>query len=134
MRLKTIMGKTQILVLEDEKSRMRWFSKTAVNSDISFTALPARAIHLLKEKEFDQIFLDHDLAPKHYASNERDDENTGFAVAQFLANNPDINKDAQIIIHSLNPSGSERMRRVLHKARRNYKKIPFTTLKELAKR
>ena len=123
----------RVLIVEDEESRLRWFRANLIGSVVDETKLVGKAIELLQENDYGQIFLDHDLKYEHYATNERDDENTGYAVAQFLADRPDLSPNAQIIVHSLNPSGSDRMIRALHKGRRNYRKVPFIQLKELAK-
>ncbi|MCV4714449.1 hypothetical protein OFC05_30745, partial [Escherichia coli] len=57
----------------------------------------------LSERSFDAIFLDHDLLPHHYESNDHNDyENTGYAIAEWLSANPDLQRAATVIVHTRN--------------------------------
>lgn len=86
------------------------------------------AIKLLKENEYDAIYLDHDLDIDDYIVTIGGPamRGSGQEVADFLAANPDISPTAYIIIHSLNPVGSVRMLETLRAANRNVQRIPFS--------
>lgn len=116
-----------ILVLEDDKSRIDWFKQQTIGMLVDFTDKSTGAIKLLQNKKYDYVYLDHDLMESHYADqNVRDDGNTGYAVALFLEQNPEVNAGATFVVHSLNPSGSSRMMEAL-KHRKAYR-IPFHEL------
>ncbi|HWW76662.1 MAG TPA: cyclic-phosphate processing receiver domain-containing protein, partial [Pyrinomonadaceae bacterium] len=83
------------------------------------------AVRWLAERDYHAVLLDHDLADEHYFSNEPDDERTGYAVALWLAEHPTAQRDAIIIVHSLNYTGAQRMVAVLRDAGREAEHIPF---------
>lgn len=82
----------------------------------------------LAERNYNLILLDHDLLEEHYFSDAPDDARTGYAVAAWLAAHPDRQRDATIIIHSLNYQGTQRMLELLHTAGRDAEHIPFPYL------
>jgi DNA-binding LacI/PurR family transcriptional regulator len=84
-----------------------------------------QAIRWLAEREYTMILLDHDLTDEHYFSDEPDDEHTGYAVAAWLAAHPNNQRDALIVIHSLNYVGAQRMLDILHDAGRDAEHVPF---------
>jgi len=88
----------------------------------------AVAVDWLRQRDYDLIFLDHDLVVEHYSQEMADDGHTGYAVAAWLARNPDCQPNAPIIIHSLNFAGSERMRQCLVDAGRSAEHVPFPYL------
>lgn len=88
----------------------------------------AQAVAWLAEHEYSIILLDHDLIDAHYFSDEPDDERTGYAVAHYLARHADCQREATIIIHSLNYYGAARMLEVLREAGRDAEHIPFPHL------
>lgn len=112
----------RILIVEDDEGRCHWFRAQLLNYELDITCDVTEAICWLKERDYRMIFLDHDLAT------EPDDERTGYAVAQWLAAHPGYQREAKIIIHSLNYPGAERMLRVLQESGRQAEHIPFTTL------
>ena len=92
------------MVLDDDTRRHRWFVKR-FRGDFVDVALEtvAEAKELLEEESYDAIFLDHDLLPHHYESNSHNDfENTGFAIAEYLNQNPGLQSGATIIVHTRN--------------------------------
>ena len=123
---RTIEGR--ILVVEDDETRCAWFSERFEGQELDVTCDVREAISWLKERDYYLILLDHDLAEEHYWSNEPDDERTGYAVAAWLAAHVDAQRDAAILIHSLNYAGAQRMLNVLHDARRDAEHIPFPYL------
>lgn len=125
----------RILVVEDDNERINWFRRQAIGIPLVVVKTAAEGLELLRQNEYTQIFLDHDLADHHYRAYDgvtctgEFDEETGFAVAQFLGANPETSKDAEIFVHSLNEPAAQRMIRELHKGRRTYYRIPFNALK-----
>lgn len=118
----------RILIVEDDEIRCSWFHQEFAKCDRDATRDVAAAVSLLAENEYSLIFLDHDLAEEHYFSEMADDGLTGYAVAAWLAQHPDQQPGAQIIIHSLNYAGAQRMLDVLHGAGRNAEHVPFPYL------
>ena len=111
-----------ILIVEDNPVRCAWFKQRLGECDV--TCDVDEAIEWLAENEYDLILLDHDLREEHYYS-DSDDNQTGFAVAAWLAENPELQREARIIIHSLNFAGAQRMLEVLSEAGRESEHIPF---------
>lgn len=119
----------RILILEDDENRVRKFKENFIGCELFITHLTDQAIEWIQEEEFNTIFLDHDLAEEHYMTWQNPTvkhEKTGLEVAEFLGNNLEFNKSAQIIIHSLNPYGRENMRQAC--GIRNAEIVPFTVL------
>jgi CheY-like chemotaxis protein len=115
----------RILIVEDDPERCAWFDQKFSGQDQDVTCDVAQALRWLAERDYKLILLDHDLIEEHYFSNEPDDERTGYAVAAWLAAHPDQQRDATILIHSLNYTGAQRMLDILHAARRDAEHIPF---------
>jgi CheY-like chemotaxis protein len=96
----------QIFLLEDSYERMRRFRALFQNHFITHSADSKEAIEILSRESFDLICLDHDL-------NEHDNDwiasGDGYEVASFLGSNETPNKNALILIHTMNPSGGDRM-------------------------
>ena len=123
----------RVLIVEDDENRLLWFRSRLIGTVYDATKDVEEAKRLIEENEYTQIFLDHDLADEHYAvwgeRTTRHDETTGYAVARYLAEHPDRSKDAEIIIHSLNPIGSERMLNKLKETRTNAKRVSYLELR-----
>jgi CheY-like chemotaxis protein len=115
----------RVLVVEDDETRCAWFRKHLRGRALDVTCDVRAAIAWLASRDYVAILLDHDLADEHYFSNARDDERTGYAVARWLAENPTRQRDALIIVHSLNYVGAQRMLGVLRDAGREAEHIPF---------
>ena len=124
------MSKSQarILIVGDDDSSCSWFHQEFAKYDRDATSDVSVAVTLLAENDYSLIFLDHDLAEEHYFSEMADDGLTGYAVATWLAQHPDQQPGAQIIIHSLNYVGAQRMLDVLHDAGRQAEHVPFPYL------
>ena len=127
----------RVLLVEDDDNRRRWFRQMMIGVPIDVTLDVEEAKRFIDANEYDQIFLDHDLSEEHYAvwreGSDKHDATTGYAVADYLAANPEKSKDAEIIVHSLNPHGSDRMWRRMRETRRNVRKVPFNQLVEVAR-
>ena len=111
--------------MEDDETRCAWFRERLRGSRLDVTCDVAIAIRWLGERDYRAVLLDHDLAEEHYFSDEPDDERTGYAVARWLADNPTAQRDALILIHSLNYTGAARMLGVLCDSGRDAEHIPF---------
>jgi CheY-like chemotaxis protein len=122
-------GAERILIVEDDPERCAWFTERFNGLTLDVTCDVAEAIRWLNERDYSMILLDHDLAEEHYLSNEHDDERTGYAVAAWLALYPDRQRDATILIHSLNYIGAQRMLEVLNDAGRDAEHVPFPYLR-----
>jgi CheY-like chemotaxis protein len=118
-------GGGRILIVEDDAARCAWFNERFSGVTLDVTCDVSQAVAWLKERDYFMILLDHDLAEEHYFSNEPDDERTGYAVAAWLAGHPDSQREAVILIHSLNYTGAQRMLEVLQEAGREAEHIPF---------
>jgi CheY-like chemotaxis protein len=117
----------KILIVEDDETRIEWFLKATFQHMVFICDTAEDAIQRLKSESFDIIFLDHDLCNEHYKyvgvpldadfeefCKSNLDATTGFAVARFLADNPDKSPNADIIIHTMNTVAQVRMERELH--------------------
>ncbi|HKR00685.1 MAG TPA: cyclic-phosphate processing receiver domain-containing protein [Pyrinomonadaceae bacterium] len=118
----------RVLLVEDDEMRCAWFRGKFASHVLDVTCDVGQAVRWLDEREYATILLDHDLREEHYFSDERDDEHTGYAVAAWLARHPDRQRDATIIIHSLNYAGADRMLDCLHEAGRDAEHVPFPYL------
>ena len=87
------------------------------------------AKHLLGENSYDAIFLDHDLLPHHYESNNHDDfASTGYAIAEYLNENKDLQRASTIIVHTRNADAAIRMVEKLRESGRNCEYCAFPML------
>lgn len=122
-----------IFLLDDDHRRHRWFRKRFAKDYLDIAENVAEAKEILAEDTFDAVFLDHDLLPEHYESNDHDDEQTGYAIALWLAENPNIQPAATIIVHTRNADAAVRMVEKLRDAGRQVEYVPFTLLEQRIK-
>ena len=115
----------RVLIVEDDETRCAWFRERLAGSLLDVTCDVVEAVRWLAERDYRALLLDHDLVEEHYFSNEPDDERTGYAVARWLAENPTAQRDALIVVHSLNYTGASRMVEVLRAAGRDAEHVPF---------
>jgi hypothetical protein len=120
----------RIFLLEDDERRCDWFNKRFKGDEIDIACEVEEAKELLSTRTYDSIFLDHDLMPEHYGSDTPDDERTGYAIASFLAERPELQRAATIMVHSFNADGALRMVETLRRAGRQADYIPFHMLEE----
>jgi len=118
----------RILIVEDDETRCGWFHQEFAQVELDETDDVGTAVQWLSQRHYSLIFLDHDLVEAHYFSDVSDDGLTGYAVAAWLAEHPDRQPAARIIIHSLNYAGAERMLNVLQSGGRHPEHIPFHDL------
>ena len=125
-------GSISVMVLDDDTRRHRWFVKRFRGDFVDLAKTVEEGKKLLATGTYDAIFLDHDLLPHHYESNSHDDfANTGFAIAEFLNENPDLQPGATIIVHTRNADAAipmvEKLRETGRKA--EYCAFPMLDLK-----
>jgi CheY-like chemotaxis protein len=122
----------RVMLLDDDERRHRWFKKRFAGDEMDVAVDVAEAKELLTEYNYDAIFLDHDLLPHHYESNSHGDEsNTGYAVAEFLNERPELQRAATIIVHTRNADAAIPMVTTLRESGRNveYCAFPYLDLK-----
>jgi hypothetical protein len=100
----------EVFVLDDDLRRHKWFQKRFRGDNVEIAETAEDAKRVLGEGRFDAIFLDHDLLPHHYESNDHDDfDRTGYAIAKFLSEKKDLQRAATIIVHTRNADAAIRM-------------------------
>ena len=123
----------RVFLLDDDKRRHRWFAARFKGDVIDVAHDVTRAQQLLSANNYDALFLDHDLHPEHYESSTPDDERTGYAIALWLASNPDLQRASTILVHTRNAEGAMRMVEELRRAGRSAEFVPFPMLEERIK-
>lgn len=108
------------LIVEDSHERMKKFKQFLIGYTYLWCETSEEAIEALIQNNFRIIFLDHDLREEHYAGSFG--KGTGQEVADFIGNKNILCES--VIIHSLNPVGSENMRKSLEKANKPVCCIP----------
>ncbi len=71
--------------------------------------------------------------PEHYHSDTKDDGQTGFAIATWLASEPKIQPASTIMVHTRNADGAIRMVEELRRAGRQAEYVPFPMLAQKIK-
>lgn len=115
-------GLWNILVVEDSEVRRAWFRERYKDAnELVFTDDPDEAIELLKrEKEWDILFLDHDLGKEPKA---------GRNVSLWLCAQPrEHQKDLYVLVHSVNVVSGPKIEREVMAAGRPCRWLPFTIL------
>lgn len=123
----------RVFLLEDDKRRHQWFLKRFAGDQIDIADNVPSAQELLSANAYDALFLDHDLQPEHYNSPITDDERTGYAIACWLAVNPELQRASTIFVHTRNAEGAMRMVEKLREAGRAAEFVPFPLLGERIK-
>ena len=118
-----------VFLLDDDERRHRWFERRFSGDILSIAETVEDAKQLLEEESFDAIFLDHDLLPHHYESNDHDDfARTGYAIAEWLNDRPDLQRAATIIVHTRNADAAIPMVQKLRESGRNVEYCAFPML------
>lgn len=120
----------RVFLLDDDRRRHKWFAERFKGDFIDMARNVSQAQQLLGENSYDAIFLDHDLHPEHYNSDDRDDERTGYAVASWLAANPNLQRASTILVHTRNADGAMRMVEEMRRSGRSAEYVPFPFLAE----
>ncbi len=121
-----------VLLLDDDTRRHRWFIKRFDGDDLDIAENVEEAKQLLAGNAYDAIFLDHDLLPHHYESNDHDDfANTGYAIAEWLCERADLQRASTIVVHTRNADAAVKMVQKLRESGRNveYCAYPMLDLK-----
>ncbi|MEO7540004.1 MAG: cyclic-phosphate processing receiver domain-containing protein [Pyrinomonadaceae bacterium] len=118
-----------VMLLDDDERRHRWFNKRFAGDGLDIAINVEEAKDLLAENSYDAIFLDHDLLPHHYESNDHKDfASTGYAVAEFLNERADLQRAATIIVHTRNADAAIPMVQKLRESGRNVEYCAFPML------
>ena len=120
----------RIFLLDDDTRRHKWFADRFKGDYIDVAHNVEEAQRCLSNNSYDALFLDHDLHPEHYNSDESDDERTGYAITSWLAANPELQRAATIMVHTRNADGAMRMVEELRRAGRSAEYVPFPYLAE----
>src|SRR5215212_436374 len=99
----------RVFLLDDDTRRHAWFAKRFDGDYLDIAEHVARAREFLSENLYDAILLDHDLLPEHYQSETTDDENTGYAIALWLASRPELQRASTIMVPPRKADGAMRM-------------------------
>ncbi len=122
-------GEISVMVLDDDERRHRWFRKRFAGDFIDIASTVEEAKKILESGTYDAIFLDHDLLPHHYVSNDHNDfENTGYAIAEFLQERAELQRAATIIVHTRNADAAIPMVQKLRESGRNVEYCAFPML------
>jgi len=118
-----------VFLLDDDRRRHQWFEKRFAGDDLDIAETVPDAKTFLEKGSYDAIFLDHDLLPHHYETNDHDDyANTGFAIAEFLHERSDLQRAATIIVHTRNADAAIPMVQKLRETGRNVEYVAFPML------
>ncbi len=118
-----------VFLLDDDKRRHRWFEKRFAGDDLDIAETVEDAKEFLAKGNYDAIFLDHDLLPHHYETNDHNDyANTGFAIAEWLQERSDLQRAATIIVHTRNADAAIPMVQKLRETGRNVEYCAFPML------
>jgi len=97
----------KILIIEDDPRRHRYFRRGLIGASIDFARSAQAALRNITEVEYDVIFFDHDLF-EHSGP----DAGTGMDVAKVVSDRAKV-PPKMVMVHSLNPSASADMVKIL---------------------
>lgn len=118
-----------VFLLDDDKRRHTWFQKRFAGDELAIAETVEEAKALLEKGSFDAIFLDHDLLPHHYESNDHDDyASTGYAIAEWLDERRELHRAATIVVHTRNADAAIPMVQKLRESGRNVEYCAFPML------
>jgi hypothetical protein len=123
----------RVFLLDDDTRRHVWFAKRFDGDHLDIADDVESARQFLSANLYDAIFLDHDLLPEHYHAETTDDENTGYAIAFWLASRPELQRASTILVHTRNADGAMRMVEELRRAGRQAEYVPFPLLAQKIK-
>jgi CheY-like chemotaxis protein len=132
-RMKAERHPIRVFLLDDDRRRHRWFSARFKGDFVDVADNVEQAQQFLSENSYDAIFLDHDLHPEHYNNLSHDDLRTGYAIALWLAANPQLQRASTILVHTRNADGAMRMVEELRRSGRTADYVPFPLLAERIK-
>lgn len=101
----------KVLFLDDDPNRRRYARGFFAGHELSEAETAEQAINLLKKySPYDLVMLDHDLGGRTFVPS---DEVSGFHVAQFIAGMDESLLPKEVLVHSYNFAGADRMVKVL---------------------
>lgn len=108
----------RVLILDDIQERHDAFGKLHEADECVHAYTHEQACDaLLNQEPFDLAYLDHDLADFQSTGYMGNEERTGTDVCVFLVRFVDKDRRPErVVIHSWNPDGARRMRRILQDA------------------
>jgi len=112
-----------ILFLEDNEERIKFFGRVYYHQTLHVSKYVGFAMKLMRQMEFDVLFLDHDLEENNLSS-----LNNGYEFVKQLVESG-LQKRAVIYIHSMNPTGANVMLNMLKNNGYEAQWIPFHLLK-----
>jgi len=118
----------RILFLDDNKHRHNTFRQKAIGCVVDAAFDAQQAISFLREKkEYEMIFLDHDLDAEIEGICHEDIEDGRFVVKQMIEMELHVEmQDVAIVVHSLNGAGAAQMISMLTSAGfTNVHRVPF---------
>lgn len=115
----------KILIFEDDKQRLLWFSRELVGNEVYTTKFFAEAVEFLCSHDFDYVFIDNDVEESHY-NDAVAYSGTGKKLVDWLAATK-LNNNPTIIIHSCNNEEVDYIFNILsnHNYRVIKKSFPF---------
>ncbi len=118
-----------VFLLDDDVRRHRWFEKRFAGDELDIAETVDEAKEFLRQHSYDAVFLDHDLLPEHYESNDHDDfARTGYAIAEWLSENKELQRSATFIVHTRNADGAFKMVEKLRDGGRQVEYVAFPML------
>jgi hypothetical protein len=118
-----------VFLLDDDRRRHKWFEKRFSGDELDIAETVEDAKAFLADNAYDAIFLDHDLLPHHYETNDHDDyASTGYAIAEWLNERSDLQRAATIIVHTRNADAAIPMVQKLRETGRNVEYVAFPML------
>jgi CheY-like chemotaxis protein len=100
----------RILFLDDNPNRHNTMQANSMGAVVDHVYSAAEAIDHLSREEYDLIMLDHDLSEDPDMVLSTPD---GSYVAEYMAQHLVQHSDTPVVIHSLNPPGSQNMMNML---------------------
>lgn len=98
----------RVLILDDMDVRHDKISRMHLDDKVDHAYTAEEATYFLNTYKYQLVYLDHDLAAEHYVDG-KSEESTGFDVAMHIHGMSKSDLPDQVIIHSWNPVGAERM-------------------------
>lgn len=111
----------RVFILEDNGSRMVKFRRSLIGNIVDHAETLKAGREMIRENEYDLIFLDHDLGGREMVDSS--DEDTGYHLALVIAAD-DRNRKTPCVVHSCNPAGADNIVAALPHA----VKAPFPSL------
>lgn len=115
----------KIFILEDDPARVAAFRVALAGTMLSTSDNVEESKLILEEvKDFDALFLDHDLGGEIYVDSQ--ESNTGYQLAKWIAESG--MHYPQIFIHSMNAVGASNMKIALADSADEVFQYPFPLL------